>query len=394
MLRTAELLHRHGTPSYRLERVMTKVSQSLGIDSTYLYTPTALLVSIVRDGEERTYLRRVDSGEVDVSKLLAFDAVLGDLETGRISIDQATQRLEEASTAPPPYRSATTIAAAGVACGTVAVIFGGGVGEVGVAALLGLWLAWFGLLTGQLNWERGLLEPLAGFAVAIFSLLASYAIPLDHRLTTLAALILLLPGLTLTIALTELALGHLSAGSARFAGASVTLLTLVFGVGLAWRLGPSGLPLPGPVEIAASERLPIVALWISLALAPAAFAILFRAPLSQWPVIFAVSISGFALTTWLGKAVAPEVGSFCGALVVGCGGNLYARIKNRPAMVAQTPGLLILVPGSIGYRSLTAMLESHTVEGIALGFTMALIAMSLVAGLLSANLILPPKRIL
>lgn len=395
LLRTAELLHRHGTPSYRLERVMTKVSHFLGVDSTYLYTPTALLVSIARDGEERTYLRRIESGEVDVSKLIAFDEVLNELEAGRISIAQASQRLEDASTANPPYGSATTIGAAGVACGAVAVIFGGGVDEVGVAALLGLLIAWFGLLTGRLNWERGLHEPVAGFSVAMVSLwIAGYGIPLDHRLTTLAALILLLPGLTLTIALTELALGHLSAGSARLAGASVTLLTLVFGVGLAWRLGPPGLSLPGHADAVVAERLPMWCLWISLALAPAAFAVLFRAPLSQWPIIFTVSIAGFAATTWLGATVAPEVGSFCGALVVGCGSNLYARIKNRPAMVAQTPGMLILVPGSLGYRSLTAMLESQTVEGVALAFTMTLIAMSLVGGLLSANIILPPKRIL
>ena len=31
LLRTAELLHRHGTPSYRLEGVMGKVAESLNI---------------------------------------------------------------------------------------------------------------------------------------------------------------------------------------------------------------------------------------------------------------------------------------------------------------------------------------------------------------------------
>ena len=96
----------------------------------------------------------------------------------------------------------------------------------------------------------------------------------------------------------------------------------------------------------------------------------------------------------MGLWFAPDVGSFCGATVVGVGSNLYARLTNRPAMAAQTPGLLILVPGSLGYRSLIAMLESQTVQGIELAFNMTLVAVSLVGGLLFANLLLPPKRIL
>jgi uncharacterized membrane protein YjjB (DUF3815 family) len=129
-------------------------------------------------------------------------------------------------------------------------------------------------------------------------------------------------------------------------------------------------------------------------IAPAAFGVLFKVPISQWPIIFVVAIGGFLISSSVGSAVSAETGSFCGALFVGCAGNLYARLRNRPAMTAQTPGLLILVPGSIGYRSLTAMLESQTLEGIALAFSMILIAGSLVGGLLTANLILPPKRIL
>jgi uncharacterized membrane protein YjjB (DUF3815 family) len=81
-------------------------------------------------------------------------------------------------------------------------------------------------------------------------------------------------------------------------------------------------------------------------------------------------------------------------LAVGCGSNLYARLRDLPAMVPQTPGMLILVPGSLGYRSLSALLEQQTVQGVQFGFTMVLIAVSLVGGLLVSNAIIPPKRIL
>jgi uncharacterized membrane protein YjjP (DUF1212 family) len=395
LLRTAEMLHRHGTPSYRLERVMSTVSASLKIDSSYLYTPTVLVVSFRRGDDERLYLRRIESSAVDVGKLIAFDSILDRLAAGEIDIAEATIELEAASQSSSSFGTVVTAIAAGTACGSVAVLFGGGAVEVVMAAVLGLVIASISVLVERWAGGSGVLEPLLGFCVASVSvLIASAIIPMDDRLVTLAALILPLPGLALTIALTELALGHLSAGSARLAGAGVTLLTLVLGVSIAWRVIPGGMHGVGQAPFTVQLPLAAWAMWPAILIAPAAFAVLFKVPLSQWPVVFAVATSGFLASRFVGSQVAPETGSFVGALVVGCGSNLYARLKNRPAMAAQTPGLLILVPGSIGYRSLVAMLESQTVEGVALAFTMVLVAGSLVGGLLTANLVLPPKRIL
>ena len=395
LLRTAELLHQHGTPSYRLERVMCKISSTLKVDSSYLYTPTSLVVSFRRGKDERVFLRRIETASVDVSKLIRFDGILERLERGTIDISTATDELELASSAPPVFGNTVTAAASGLACASVAVLFGGGVTEVLVAGILGLLITMVSVLVGSRRGNTGVLEPLLGFSVAIVSLLlARHWIPLDDRLVTLAALILPLPGLTLTIALTELALGHLSAGSARLAGAGVTLLTLVLGVGIAWRVSSDGMHEAGVAPFIVSLPLPEWSMWIAIFLAPAAFAVLFKVPTSQWSAVFAVAISGFLTNRVADANFSPETGAFFGALVVGCGGNLYARVKNRPAMAVQTPGVLILVPGSIGYRSLVAMLESQTVEGIALAFTMIMIAGALVGGLLTANIVLPPKRIL
>lgn len=395
LLRAAELLHRYGTPSYRLERVMTKVSTNLGIASQYLYTPTSLVVSIGSQSEEQTFLRRIDSGDVDVSKLLAFDAILEKLSRHELTIEQAREALDEAALAPPPFSLATTVVAAGTACGCVAVLFGGGWVETTCAIVFGWLLTVLGIFHARFGSERGIFEPVSGFLVAVTSLLmAQYVLPMDDRLTTLAALILPLPGLSLTVALTELAMGHLAAGSARLAGAMVTLLTLVLGVAIAWRIVPGGMHLSELHPYVVSYGFPKWAIWCTLPIAPAAFGVLFRVPMSQWPVIYSVSLSGFLASYSMGQRYSVEVGAFCGALAVGVGSNLYARLTNRPAMAMQTPGMLILVPGSVGYRSLTAMLHQHTEQGIELAFTMVLVGVSLVGGFLFANLLLPPRRIL
>jgi uncharacterized membrane protein YjjB (DUF3815 family) len=90
----------------------------------------------------------------------------------------------------------------------------------------------------------------------------------------------------------------------------------------------------------------------------------------------------------------PEVGALLGAMAVGCGSNIYARLFNRPAIIPQTPGLLILVPGTIGYSALTAMIDNQTIRGVELAFSMSILGVALVGGLLLANQLISPKRIL
>lgn len=389
LLQTAELLHRYGTPSHRLERVMTRVAQSLQIDASFLYTPTALFVSF-RDGEsESTHLRRVDAGDVELGKLMEFDEVLERLEDGKLSVQQAQVELQLVAQRPSRYSMSLIALSAGIASGASAVFFGGGLAEFTVAFVLGCLTCVLGWIVGHLPGEARLFEPLAAFSCAMLSIfIAAWVWPLDDRLATLASLIVLVPGLTFTTAMTELASRHLSSGVARMAGAGTTFLTLTVGVALAWRLGQPFRPTP---EVTA-HALPSWSIWPALAIAPLAFSILFQARVREWPVISIVSWLGVLAARGGQDLLGAEFGPFFGALTVGLGSNCYARWFDRPAMIPLTPGTLILVPGSLGYLSLTSFLDQRTLEGIDLAFNMVLVAVALVGGFLAANAILPPKR--
>jgi uncharacterized membrane protein YjjP (DUF1212 family) len=389
LLRTAELLHQYGTPSHRLEPLMIEFSKTIGCEGMFLYTPTSLIISFGKGDYERTFLRRVDAGEVDAGKLIQFDETLEDLEAGRTTLSFAAMKMEEIAAAPPTYGRILTVLACGIASGAVAVFLDSNVIGCLAAMLLSVTLAALEMLVAPLKWDRGLFPPIAGFLAASASIAISrFIAPIDDRLTTLAALVIFMPGLRLTIALTELAMGHLSAGVARLAGAIATLLTLVVGVAIAWRImedmrrSPSDYAWP----------MPFWAWYIALALAPAAFAILFRARIAQWPVIFAVSLAGFLASLFASRAMGIEAGAFFGAFTVGIGANLYARIANRPALAALTPGMILLVPGSLGYRSFTFLIDRETIAGVDFAFNMLIVAMSVVGGLLAANAALPPKR--
>ena len=90
----------------------------------------------------------------------------------------------------------------------------------------------------------------------------------------------------------------------------------------------------------------------------------------------------------------PELGVFVGALIIGSLSNLYARISHRPAAVPLMPGIMLLVPGGIGFQSFASLLHKDVVYGIDTAFTMFLIAAGLVGGLLVANVAVAPRKIL
>jgi uncharacterized membrane protein YjjB (DUF3815 family) len=90
----------------------------------------------------------------------------------------------------------------------------------------------------------------------------------------------------------------------------------------------------------------------------------------------------------------PELGVSIGALIVGVCANGYARLMKRPSAVVTLPGIMLLVPGGIGSRSVLSFLEQDAVTGVQTAFVVALIAVSLVAGLLIANVLVRPRRAL
>ena len=87
------------------------------------------------------------------------------------------------------------------------------------------------------------------------------------------------------------------------------------------------------------------------------------------------------------------LGTFVGALAVGVFSNLFNRVVNAPASIVAMQGLIVLVPGSKTYIGLNSLIEGQDfVYADHIGQQTFLIFMSLVAGLIFANVALPPKK--
>lgn len=392
LVRVAELLHAYGTPAPRVERRLTHLAERLGEQVHVFSTPTAVELAFEGADGPSVYLRRIHTSEVDLGKLVEFDELLDDVASGRCSMAGAHRRLDALADAPRRYGPWVSSAGWAGASAAAAVLFGGGPPEVVVSAVMGFALAGLAHLWTHNTEGSGLFELVAAVLAGFGSVaLASVLGPMSDRVLVLASLIVLFPGLSLTVAMIELATRHLASGTARLGGAFTSLLLLAFGVALGRALAQT-LFVVGPEPEPAV--LPDWAILATLAGSPLALAVLFQAR----PREFGWIIVSATLGTLAGRlgvdAFGPQLGSLIGAILVGLLANLYTQLHDRPASVPLMPGLLVLVPGSLGYRSLDLFMSKEAIAGLSTAFDTSMVGIALVGGLLIANVIIPPRRAL
>ena len=392
MLKLARALHAYGYSAARLEDILAATADRLGLAGHRFFSmPTQIMAAFGPEDRQRTHLLRVEPGEVNLGKVAALEQVSLDVAQGRASPEEGMERIERIVAAPSPYGPAVVTLAHGVLSGTVCQFLGGGWREIVVATVLGLGLGLLAIYAASHARVGRVFESLAAFLISTAAIgLARLVGPISVFVATLAGLIVLMPGLLLTTAITELATRHLASGTLRLSSAFMTLLGIVFGVALGSRLGAM---LFGDPASAIPVGLPGWAPYVAIVLASASSVVILRADPRDAPWIVAAGVLG-VLSGRLGAAkLGLELGMFVAAFGVAMASAAYERWRNRPAPVVLVPGILLLVPGSIGYLSMSSLMERNTVAGIDTAFTMVLTAVSLVAGLLIAGIVAPePKR--
>jgi uncharacterized membrane protein YjjP (DUF1212 family) len=390
VLRLGRALHVYGIPAHRLEEVMEKSAERLGLHGQFFSTPTAIFASFGRQEEQRTFLMRVTPGEVNLGKIAELDDVTTGVLRGALDPAEGSKQIDRILAEPHHYGASLTTIAFSLASAAASRFLGGGVKEIAASALIGLVIGLLSLLVGKYQsfgkvfefMAAGAASALAGSLTFVFG---AYAV----SNATLAGLIVLMPGLTLTIALIELSTRNLSSGTSRLSGAFVIFLSIGFGVAVGGAI--ANLLLGEPV-VARAVPLPAWTEALALVTMPIALTILLRA---QWRDAMWIMIAGALAVggSRIGvRFFGPEMGVFLGALTVGVASNWYARLLDRPAIITEVPGIMLLVPGSMGFSGLAALMDEKIVSGVDTSFKMILTAVALVAGTLMANIIAPPRR--
>ncbi len=390
VLKLARAMHGYGYAAHRLEEVLCATAQRLGLEAQFFSTPTSIFAAFGEQADQRTFLLRVEPGDTDLGRLADVDRVTRRVLRGELTAAEGSAALDAIAALPPLYGRLLTTAAFGVASAAAARFLGGGATEIGLAGGLGVVTGVLSITAARFATLARVFEPLTAFVVTLIATaFAARVLPLSVPVTVLAGLIVLIPGLTLTVAMTELATRHLASGTARFSSALLLFVTIAFGVAVGSRLGQLGF---GAVATAQPAALPGWTSFVALAAAPLAFTVLLRAQPNDAAWILVTGWITFGATRAGALSLGAELGAFVGSLAAGVTANLYALLRDRPSQIPLVPAVLLLVPGSLGFRSVSALVDREVLSGVETAFTMIFIATGIVAGLLVANIVVPRRR--
>jgi uncharacterized membrane protein YjjB (DUF3815 family) len=129
-------------------------------------------------------------------------------------------------------------------------------------------------------------------------------------------------------------------------------------------------------------------------LTSSALTVMFQARPADLPYIILASLLAYFGSRVGSLEIGLFLGVFLGSLAVTAFSNLLARVRNRPSTVTLLPGLILLVPGSLGFRSLAWMLEHNVDSGVEAAFNMLMVAISIVAGIFFGSATVPLRKAL
>jgi len=384
----ARALHRYGLTAPQIEDALGLIAKRLGLRGEFFATPTAIFATVHAGDVEETMLIRVEPGRVNLDKLSRLDALTHRIARGEVDIADARIAIAEIRATPPRYRGKATVVASVVASAAASRFFGGGWREMVVCAGIGLVTGLLALIARRDRRFR-LFEPTAACVAGVCaSAAAVFLPPTSPYVAMCGGLIILIPGLTLTTAINELATHHLASGTSRLMAAIILFMLIGFGLVVGLKAGTA---MFGQLPIERAHTLPEWTLGVAMLLAPLAFVVQFQANPRDIPAILLVSVIAFVGARLGASGFGMETGAFIGAMLVGVASGLHSRRFNRPQVVTATPGIMMLVPGSIGFRSITDMISRDPVSGLQTAFTMLLTGVAVVTGLLMARFIVPRR---
>ena len=403
LLELALHLHTSGTTVNRLESTLDRVASKLNLEVSIWSNPTGIMISFVDPikGEPYTITRvlRLKPGETNLGRLSDADAIAEQVLAGTMDIQGGLNKLKEKDKEIGLANTYFQILCYGMASAMVVSLFPRtGWADLITSFGLGLLVGWVVQYSSKHTHINDAHEAIGAFMVTfLVSVVACFIAPLSVQSVIVSALITLMPGLMLTQSVNELASQQMVSGSARFAGAVTVLMKLVFG-----SIFANGIVQLLDWQFLSNANAPVLPVWMYWAmLLPGSFAlaVLFKANKRDIPIAMAAVLLGFgvmkicSLVPALVNGVLP-MAAFLAALVVTVVSNMFAKKFNRPGALIRVPGIILLVPGSLGFHTLNVALAQDVNSSLDLAFSMLAALIALVAGILFGNLLVSSRRFL
>ena len=386
LLICAKALHESGLPAHRLERMLEIASLKMGLKADFFISPGSVFASFNVGSQIVTHLKKVGEASLHLEKIDRIESLLSDVSNSKTSIESGIQQLENIQTSATNYNGWITTLFFGISTGSAACVFGGGILEIVCSFIIGIGInGLFSFVRVFPRIEKLIVFIAAFYAFVIASVFNSLFIGFNKEVATICGLILLIPGFSFTVAITEMVNNHLISGLSKFTHSFVIFVMLALGIGVADKVMHVMLITTPKIS---AFILPSWSIAIALIGVPVGFIVLLKAKRSDalW-ISFACWMS-YIMFSFTSSFVDAPIAVFLSSVLLGFASNLFAKIKKRNSAIMLVPGMILLVPGSLGFFSISNLLQSNIVEGIEIALKMLTTSMALVMGIIVSDVLL------
>ncbi|KAI8323575.1 DUF1212-domain-containing protein [Martensiomyces pterosporus] len=406
LLVVSRALMAFGAPLHRLEANLVAIALHLDVEASVAVLPGVILISFgdkdTRSSE--THVVRIAAG-YDMHRLERTNRVVRRVLKNRISVGQGVKNLEKTLATPPLFPWWAMLTDYVVCSFFICPLFwGGGWSDAGVSAMLGLIVGLLQLLAGRFANYANLFEVSSAFIVSfIAALLQDY---ICFGIVSFAGVAMLLPGLALTLSIIEMASRNMITGTVRFIYAMCQCFMLGYGISVGSTLGTRVLGRSTTVDLVDQQMSTSTGLgncghglsdfwwFLFLPILSLSFNMCISAHWRQWPTMLVAGCLAFTVSYFSGKseAIAP-IAPAIAAFAMGLFANIMASFSNhRSAIEPILGGIQLLVPGSLGLRTVLAFISSSGNSSGSFLYDMFSTSLSIAVGLFLSGMVVFPNR--
>jgi len=385
VIRLGSLAHQYGTQSKRLDTFLVEVVRKLGYNGIFKSTPIEISFTFMKSDDlwHKNYLVTFQGGGFNLAKMAKLDMLVSKVIKGNISLDNAIEMLERIDKLKQPYNNTLVafgyaIAGAGYAgylqCGIIDII---------LSAVLSIIVFWIVMKSSKFSERFELATPvLCTFVTGAIAALFSVPFPgIQVYIITLASVIYLIPGFSISNGVIELTYKYVVSGLTNIVNGLFYLVLLFCG---AW-VGISMIRALFPITHIPETHLATIWIWPSIMVLVVGLCIIFQTPPRDfiWAILAClITCVGIILGIHMGSV---NLGNFLGTVLGVIFSNIWSSRTNRAASIVLLPTIVLLVSGSIGFRGFVSFTSGYTELGQHQFTHMFVVAATIAMGLILGN---------
>ena len=376
-----------GAETYRVEESCTRILAAYGIEADAFAIPNSLTVSLIHpNGEPATRMRRIGFHGTDLDSVERLSALSRRICQDKPDIETATLWLEQTKRSCRTHSFPVAMLGNFLAAVGFAILFGGGIADALVGGLsaivVGIMTRFFvGLKTSRFFSTTLCAIPLA-FIPYFFEAVGIIS-NVDAAIT--GAVMVLIPGLLFTHAMRDIIFGDTNSGINRIIQVLLITIAIACGTAVAWNLASA---LWGAPQSVPPLDWGIFVECIAALLGALGFSIMFNL---HGPGILLCVAGGVA--TWIIYCASMWLGvnQMIAMMIAGSAAAIYAevmaRVRKYPAIGYLIIGVIVVVPGSSLYYTISYIIQGDMERFSSMGLTTIGLAGMLAMGILLVSTI-------